>query len=67
MRKIKVKLTGDLSLLVIIIFCAGVFAAWTTHIVHCLIHAKYLLLLVGAIAFPVGFVHGVSVWFGMGW
>lgn len=41
--------------------------AWITHILHCLIHAKYLLLIAGAFMFPVGIVHGVGIWFGVSW
>ena len=42
-------------------------AAWMTHIIHCLMMAKYLLLIAGAFIAPVGVIHGVSVWFGAGW
>lgn len=41
--------------------------AWATHIVHCLIHAKYLLLIAGAFMFPVGIIHGAGLWFGVTW
>jgi hypothetical protein len=40
--------------------------AWLTHVVECLITAKYGLLIAGVIFPPVGVIHGVSVWFG-GW
>ena len=42
-------------------------AAWLTHIIHCLIHAKYLLLIAGALIAPVGVIHGVGLWFGVAW
>ena len=41
--------------------------AWVTHIIHCLITAKYLLLIAGALIFPVGVIHGVGIWFGVSW
>ena len=41
--------------------------AWLTHIVHCLLTAKYLLLIAGAFIFPVGIIHGVGIWFGVSW
>jgi hypothetical protein len=41
--------------------------AWITHILHCLIHAKYLLLITGAFMFPVGIIHGVGIWLGVSW
>lgn len=40
------------------------FAAWITHIVVCLKTASYLLLIAGALVFPVGIIHGVGSWFG---
>jgi hypothetical protein len=39
------------------------FAAWGTHIVVCIKTGQYLLLIAGAIAFPVGIVHGFGIWF----
>ena len=42
-------------------------AAWCTHIIACLIQAKYLLLIAGAFVFPVGIIHGVGLWFGVSW
>tara|TARA_R110002049_G_scaffold143473_5_gene305584 strand:+ start:296 stop:466 length:171 start_codon:yes stop_codon:yes gene_type:complete len=41
--------------------------AWLTHIITCLIQAKYLLLIAGAFVFPVGVIHGVGIWFGVSW
>jgi hypothetical protein len=41
-----------------------VLAAWMTHVVVSIQTAKWLLLLVGAIFFPVGCVHGTGLWFG---
>ena len=40
-------------------------AAWLTHVVVSILTAKWLLLLVGAIFFPVGCVHGTGIWFGV--
>lgn len=40
-------------------------AAWATHIIVCIKAGAWLLLLAGAIAFPVGVVHGVGVWVGI--
>lgn len=39
-------------------------AAWATHVVNCIIAGKWLLLIAGAIAAPVGVIHGVGIWFG---
>lgn len=49
----------------LIIFAALV--AWITHILVCLLQAKYLLLIAGAFVFPVGIIHGIGIWFGVDW
>ena len=42
-------------------------AAWLTHVISCLLKAKYLLLIAGAFVFPVGIIHGIGIWFGVNW
>ena len=42
-----------------------VFAAWLTHVIVCIGTSKWLLLIAGAIVFPVGCVHGTGVWLGV--
>jgi hypothetical protein len=42
-------------------------AAWITHIIHCLLAAKYMLLIAGAFFFPVGIIHGAGLWLGVSW
>lgn len=37
--------------------------AFLTHIVHCYMAVKPLLLIVGALISPIGIIHGVSLWF----
>jgi len=46
---------------------AVIICGWLTHVIHCLIAAKYLLLIAGAFIFPVGIIHGVGLWFGVAW
>ena len=41
-----------------------VVCAWFTHVVVSIKTASWLLLIAGAIVFPVGCVHGTGVWFG---
>jgi len=48
-----------------IVLFLWVAAAWLTHVVASIQTAKWLLLLVGAIFFPVGCVHGTGIWFGV--
>lgn len=40
-------------------------AAWFTHVFVCIKTASWLFLIAGAIAAPVGVVHGIGVWFGI--
>jgi hypothetical protein len=47
--------------LLLVLMCVG---AWLTHIVDCLVHGLYVLLLVGVFVFPIGIFHGIGVWFG---
>ena len=42
-----------------------VFLAWLTHVITCIQSASWLLLIAGAIVFPVGCVHGTGIWFGV--
>lgn len=46
------------------IVLAGI-AAWLTHIIECIKDDRIALLIVGALLFPVGIIHGVGVWFGV--
>jgi hypothetical protein len=39
-------------------------AAWFTHVIITIKTASYLLLIAGAIFFPIGIVHGIGYWFG---
>lgn len=41
------------------------FAAWLTHIIDTISDGEWLLLIAGAIAFPVGIIHGIGIWFGV--
>jgi hypothetical protein len=53
----------QLSILFLADFCNS---AWLTSIVFCASNGCRPLLIASATFFPVGIVHGVSVWFG-GW
>lgn len=50
----------------------AVLAPYVTHIVWCIQKADetgsaIALLIVGVVAAPVGWIHGVCIWFGFGW
>lgn len=48
-----------------LVIYAWVALAWLTHVVVCISTSKWLLLIAGAIVFPVGCVHGTGYWFGV--
>jgi hypothetical protein len=53
--------------LLLILFVIILVGSWLTHIITCLIQAKYLLLVAGAFIAPVGVIHGIGIWFGVSW
>ena len=57
------KVEGAFGLFWIAFVLAGV-AAWLTHVVTCFQSGSWGFLIAGAIAAPVGVVHGVGIWFG---
>jgi len=42
-----------------------ILAAWITHIVVCLKTVAWGFLIAGAIVFPIAWIHGTGVWFGI--
>lgn len=58
-------LAGCAAPLVMIAFMLSCLAAWATHIIVCVQDETWLLLIAGAVAFPVGIVHGFGRWFGV--
>ncbi len=63
----KIKDTEFMAGLGIIGAFLTLFGTWITHIVVCLLEAKYMLLIAGAIIAPVGMIHGCGIWFGVDW
>lgn len=43
----------------------GSIAGMITHIVVCLQDQNWILLIAGAIAAPIGIIHGIGHWFGL--
>lgn len=39
-------------------------AGWITHVINCIQNEAWLFLIAGAIAAPIGVIHGVGIWFG---
>lgn len=52
------------GIIVMLGFALTVFAAWLTHVIVCIQTSSWLFLIAGAIAAPVGVVHGIGLWFG---
>jgi len=46
-------------------FAGWIICAWITHVIVCLKTASWGFLIAGALFFPVAWVHGTGVWFGM--
>lgn len=67
MKNIKSRNGNVLAAIPILLVLLTMFAAWLTHIIHCLMAAKYLLLIAGAFIAPVGVIHGIGLWFGISW
>ena len=42
----------------------GAFAAWVQHLYTCFTTQAWGFLIAGAIALPIGIIHGVGIWLG---
>ena len=60
----KDKITGGCMVATMVLGMLSV-PAWLTHCVRCIMTEQWILLVVGAIAAPVGVVHGWMIWFGL--
>lgn len=59
----KNKFSG-LGILFLFVSIIASISAWMTHIITCIETGQSGFLIAGAIAAPVGIVHGVGIWFG---
>lgn len=55
---------GGGCLLATVALVVATLAGWLTHIVVCIQSQEWLLLIAGAILFPIGIIHGWGCWFG---
>jgi hypothetical protein len=46
------------------LFTAPFLAAWVQHVYSCLAADRWQFLIVGALLFPIGIVHGWGIWLG---
>ncbi len=51
------------AILAYITFLFLLFAGWLTHVIYCFQHHQWIILLIGAIAAPLGSIHGWGLWF----
>jgi len=56
-----VRLVGYTSVVAVVSIPLG---AWATHVITCIQKEEWVFLIAGAIAAPVGIVHGIGIWFG---
>lgn len=40
-------------------------STWTTHVITCINREEWLFLIAGAIAVPIGIIHGFGIWIGV--
>ncbi|UTC29665.1 hypothetical protein BAJUN_00350 [Bajunvirus bajun] len=55
---------GAIGCLIWLAVIVASFAGWITHVVHCIKTQEWLLLIAGAIAAPLGVIHGWGLLFG---
>ena len=44
---------------------ATLISSWVTHVVACIKASAWILLLFGVFVPPIGWIHGIGVWFGL--
>lgn len=54
--------SSEVSVLALIVWLV---ASWLTHIIACLAAGSWGFLIAGALFFPVAWIHGTGVWFGV--
>lgn len=54
--------------LVAVLFWLGLlitaFCAWVSHVIACIKAGLWILLIVGIFVPPIGWLHGIALWFG---
>jgi predicted membrane protein len=52
---------GEIGFIIVI----WLIAAWITHVITCLHDGQWGFLLAGAIMFPIAWINGTGIWFGV--
>lgn len=47
------------------VFIITPIVAWFTHVVRCINSEQWLFLIAGAVAVPIGIIHGIGIWLGV--
>jgi len=47
------------------IILGWIVGSWLTHVVVCLTAGSWGFLIAGAIIFPIAWIHGTGIWFGL--
>ena len=66
-KKIRINMNSTSQIVTTLVIIFTLITAWFTHIIHCLMAGKYLLLIAGAFIAPVGVIHGIGIWAGVQW
>lgn len=48
----------------VVLFVLTLIASWITHVAACIKASAWVLLVIGVFVPPIGWLHGVLVWFG---
>lgn len=54
-----------IGMLMALFFVVWLVASWLIHVIVCLKTASWGFLIAGAIVFPIAWIHGTGIWFGM--
>lgn len=60
-----VEVNGGCAFIFVILFMLTPFAGWATHLYRCFNEEQWGFLIAGALAFPIGIIHGIGIWFGL--
>lgn len=53
------------SVFAFLLVFATLISSWVTHVVACIKASAWILLLFGVFVPPIGWIHGIGVWFGL--
>ena len=57
--------TSITNLMLAVVFLVLTVGAWIQHVITCILEQTWILLIIGIIVPPIGWIHGIGVWFGV--